>query len=169
MGAAAGIGMGASIAASSEEELKSFLGSLSKDDRAKVLAALEGTGATKEQQSITVSIARLNGEVIVSVEVGGDDEVNVLEKAVADALGGERCQLFLNGRELLAHAPISAYGTADGDIVSAVIKPKIVPTLLSFDQLVMGQATAELKADGSVVTTYPISTELQAKIASGVQ
>jgi len=97
--------------------------------------------------SFVVAVIRMNGEEILPGEmVHGNDKVDVLVKAVEDALGGgERVQLCACDRELLAGACIKEFGLRDGDVVTAVTKPMPVPAVLW-----AGGRSAELKADGSV-------------------
>merc|ERR1712224_739527 len=107
-------------------------------------------GPAKSEGSITVTVARLSGEVIFRrEEVGVYEEVRILMDRVAGALSGtERMsRMVANGRLLHANAYIKQSGLVDGDTITAIIQPKPVPKVLKN----RFGATAELRDDGSVV------------------
>lgn len=99
---------------------------------------------------LTVAFVQLSGEIILAgAQVNSNDRVDSLRRTVEDKLGdGMRCRLFLKGGELAADASVAECGLEDGDTVTAVIKAKCVPIVIPNRQ---GNATAELKDDGSVV------------------
>eukprot|EP00746_Dinoflagellata_sp_MGD_P010125 gnl/MRDRNA2_/MRDRNA2_120817_c0_seq1.p1 gnl/MRDRNA2_/MRDRNA2_120817_c0~~gnl/MRDRNA2_/MRDRNA2_120817_c0_seq1.p1 ORF type:complete len:113 (+),score=22.23 gnl/MRDRNA2_/MRDRNA2_120817_c0_seq1:86-424(+) len=72
--------------------------------------------------SISVAVARPNGNAIISVNVSANDQVAILQKVVSYALDGEQCQLLFNGVPLPAHETFSDIGIVDGDTVTAVKK-----------------------------------------------
>jgi hypothetical protein len=91
---------------------------------------------------------RLSGEAILQkVELHGNEQVGVITNMVEEALGGTmRVVLIVNGCQLMEASTIEESGLEDGTTITALLKLKPVPTKKK-----VGQATADLKADGTVI------------------
>eukprot|EP00746_Dinoflagellata_sp_MGD_P147914 gnl/MRDRNA2_/MRDRNA2_80227_c0_seq1.p1 gnl/MRDRNA2_/MRDRNA2_80227_c0~~gnl/MRDRNA2_/MRDRNA2_80227_c0_seq1.p1 ORF type:complete len:464 (+),score=115.07 gnl/MRDRNA2_/MRDRNA2_80227_c0_seq1:155-1546(+) len=100
-------------------------------------------------QIITLTVVRLNGEALLQKQMSENEQVGVLINMVADALGSSESiwQIVANGGKLLAEGDtIERSGLVDGDTLTALVRKRPVPTILR-----NAGATAELRADGSVI------------------
>jgi len=164
-GAGASAGIAAAVAVVKDDELVEMMKKLPGSEREKIAKALSGTPAAmsgeaskeepkkqepekKPETNFTVTVVKpLSGEAILDgVEVGANEQVRVLMFRVADVLGeSHRVRLFAGDRELSADTYMEESGLKDGSTVTALTKP--VRVLKSTGS----GASAELKADGSVV------------------
>jgi hypothetical protein len=116
---------------------------------APVPTAAAGQGNSEEvNKTLAMRVVRLSGEAILQkVELHGNEQVGVITNMVEEALGGTmRVVLIVNGCQLMEASTIEESGLEDGTTITALLKLKPVPTKKK-----VGQATADLKADGTVI------------------
>lgn len=102
--------------------------------------------------SINVKVVQFNGEdILEKVELQPSEKVSTLIDKVKHALGHAPGVDLIgtNGDKLLKDLSIEESGLQDGETITALLKPPIVPTVLKFNPG-GGGMSAELKIDGSV-------------------
>lgn len=72
------------------------------------------------EEQMTVTVRALNGDILAEVQVGTNDCMSAVHNAARVALKGDRCKLFLQGREIFHKDRATECGLKHGDELTAL-------------------------------------------------